>query len=75
MPDLTDAEWVQSDGSLEGIRETIMWGVRRRDFADESRRFEMNPAGGMNLEWEEMAAVAAYVWSMENGTFLPSRGN
>ncbi len=63
-PDLTDDEWVQSDGSLDAIFETIMWGVRRRDFADPNRRFQMNPAGGMSLEWDEMRAAAAYVWSL-----------
>lgn len=67
-PDLTDDEWVQSDGSLEGIREVVSWGVRRRDFADSSRRFEMNPAGGMQLEWDEVRALAAYVWSLQNGS-------
>ncbi len=72
-PDLTDAEWVQSDGDLEGIRQVIFWGVRRRDFADPGRRFEMNPQGGMDLEWEEIGAMAAYVWSLNNGTFLPQR--
>ncbi|MEE9267286.1 MAG: c-type cytochrome, partial [Gammaproteobacteria bacterium] len=30
-PDLTDAEWVQSEGDLEGIFQVIFWGVRRRD--------------------------------------------
>lgn len=72
-PDLTDSEWVQSDGDLEGIRETIMWGVRRRDFVDPNRRFQMNPSGGMDLAWEDFDAIAAYVWSLSNGTFLPER--
>jgi len=72
-PNLTDGEWVQSDGSLDGIHETIFWGVRRRDFADPSRRFEMNPQGGMQLELEDVRALAAYVWSLSNGTFLPQR--
>lgn len=72
-PDLTDEQWEQTDGSLEQIREVIFWGVRRRDFKDPSRRFEMNPSGGMNLEWDQMRALAAYVWSLENGTFLPQR--
>lgn len=72
-PDLTDTEWVQSDGSLQGIRETIFWGVRRKDFADPTRRFEMNPGGGMDLEWTDYDALAAYVWSLSNGTFLPER--
>jgi mono/diheme cytochrome c family protein len=72
-PNLTDAEWVQSDGSLEGIRETIFWGVRRKDMKDTSRPFEMNPGGGMDISWESIRAVAAYVWSLNNGTFLPQR--
>lgn len=72
-PDLTDSEWVQSDGSLEGIRETIFWGVRRRDFSDPSWRFEMNPGGGLDLDWNQNAALAAYVWSLNNGTHLPGR--
>ena len=72
-PDLTDQVWVHNEGSLEEIREVIMWGVRRRDFKDPSRRFEMNPSGGMQLEWEETRSLAAYVWSLSNGTFLPDR--
>jgi len=72
-PDLTDSEWVQSDGSLEGIRETIFWGVRRRDFASPAWRFEMNPGGGLELEWEQFASLAAYVWTRSNGTYLPGR--
>ncbi len=73
-PNLTDDEWVQSDGSLEGIRRTIFWGVRREDFADPNRPFEMNPGGGLQLEWDQYQALAAYVWSLSNGTFLPGRG-
>jgi len=72
-PDLTDSEWVQSSGDLAGIRETILWGVRRRDFADETRRFQMNPSGGMDIEWEDYDALAIYVWTLSNGTFLPQR--
>ena len=71
-PDLTDSEWVQSDGDLQGIWETIFWGVRREDFSDSTRRFEMNPGGGARLEWDELSAVAAYVWSLSNGTYLPT---
>jgi Cytochrome C oxidase, cbb3-type, subunit III len=72
-PDLSDSEWVQSDGSLEGIRETIFWGVRRRDFADPNRRFQMNPGGGVDLTWQQYASLAAYVWTLSNGTHLPER--
>jgi len=72
-PNLTDAQWDHSDGSLEGIRETIFWGVRRKDFKDPKRPFEMNPTGGMNLSWDEVRALAAYVWSLSNGNYLPQR--
>ncbi len=65
-PNLTDAEWVQSEGDLAGIFETIFWGVRRRDFADDTRPFEMNPQGGMNITWDQTRALAAYVWSLTN---------
>ena len=72
-PDLTDTQWSQSDGSIEEIRRTIFWGVRREALSDSGWRFEMNPAGGLNLEWEEYSALAAYVWSLSNGTHLPGR--
>ncbi len=71
-PDLTDSEWVQSDGDLQGTWDTIFWGVKRDDFSDPARRFEMNPGGGARLEWDELSAVAAYVWSLSNGTYLPT---
>lgn len=71
-PDLTDDEWVQSDGSLLGIRETIRWGVREQDLSDPERPF-MLPAGGMQLPWEDLQAITAYVWSLSNGTFLPEQ--
>jgi len=74
-PDLTDDEWVQGDrsGSLEMIGEVIFWGVRRRDFADPNRRFQMNPKGGMELDSEGLDALTAYVWSLSHGTQLPQR--
>lgn len=71
-PDLADAEWVQSDGSLEEIRRTVFWGVRREHLsAGSTWRFEMNPGGGLDLAWTDYQALAAYVWSLGNGTFLP----
>ncbi len=72
-PNLADAEWVQSDGSLEGIRRTVFWGVRREHMVGENWRFEMNPGGGTDLEWNQYSALAAYVWSLSNGTHLPGR--
>ncbi len=72
-PDLTDATWVQSDGSLEEIRRTVFWGVRRELLSDPAWRFEMNPGGGLDLGWEQYASLAAYVWSLSNDTGLPGR--
>lgn len=72
-PDLADTTWTQSDGSLEGIRRTVFWGVRRELLTDPSWRFEMNPGGGLDLTWDQYAALAAYVWTRSNGTHLPAR--
>ncbi|MBT8488049.1 MAG: c-type cytochrome [Gemmatimonadetes bacterium] len=72
-PDLTDTTWVQSDGSLEEIRRTVFWGVRRELLSDPALRFEMNPGGGLDLEWNQYASLAAYVWSLSNETGLPGR--
>ncbi len=41
--------------------------MRRRDFHDPERRFQMNPKGGMDLEWSQLEALTAYVWSLSNG--------
>ena len=72
-PDLTDTVWAHSDGSLDEIRRTIFWGVRRELLSRPSWRFEMNPGGGLDLEWEQYASLAAYVWSLSNETGLPGR--
>lgn len=70
-PDLTDGSWVQGDGTLESIQRTIFWGVRREEFADPERRFEMNPGGGIKLDWDQYSSLAAYVWTLSKGTHLP----
>ena len=64
-PDLTDPEWLHSDGSYEGILQTIVWGVRMEEMkAVTPRPFAMNPSGGMLFSTEDRQAVAAYVWSL-----------
>lgn len=70
-PNLTDRAWVQGDGSLQNTWEVIFWGVRRRDLADPSRRFEMNPEGGMDLSAEDLDALTAYVWSLSHRESRP----
>ncbi len=58
---LTDTEWLHSDGSYEGILKTIRDGVG----PDESSTgTAMPPKGGSSLTDEQLKAVAAYVWSL-----------
>lgn len=59
-PDLTDAEWLHSDGSYEGIANTIKAGVMSpKQFSS-----VMPPYGGVMLTDERWRAVAAYVYSL-----------
>jgi mono/diheme cytochrome c family protein len=59
--DLTDDEWLHSDGSYEGILRTIREGVS----ADASSMGSvMPPKGGSALADDGVAKVAAYVWSL-----------
>ncbi len=59
-PDLTDDEWLHSDGSYESIVERILAGVP----ADSSKSgIPMLPKGGSQLTDAQVRMVAAYVWS------------
>ena len=67
-PDLTDFEWLHSEGDFEGILETVRWGVQRSEMkAMTPRPFQMNPIGGMTVGFRETMALSAYVWSRTNG--------
>jgi mono/diheme cytochrome c family protein len=58
---LTDSQWLHSDGSYEGIIATITAGVP----ADKSTSGSpMVARGGTNLPDDQIAAVAAYVWTL-----------
>lgn len=58
---LTDQDWLHSDGSYEAIIETVMNGVT----ADESTVGVPMPArGGTNITDEQVRAAAAYVWTL-----------
>lgn len=59
--DLTDDEWVHSDGSYEGIVEGIMTGVTAQE---SSSGVPMPAKGGTNITDEQVKAVAAYVWTL-----------
>jgi mono/diheme cytochrome c family protein len=59
-PDLTRGQWLWGDGSLESIRKTIADGVPQpKEF-----RSPMPPKGGAALNDSDVAAVAAYVWTI-----------
>lgn len=64
-PDLSDIEWLHSQGDFDGIFQTIFWGVPEdRMKAVTPRPFEMHPRGGMTIDREQMKALAAYVWTV-----------
>lgn len=61
-PDLTDASWLDSDGSLAGIARTVTAGV-----ADpRTVPAPMPRCGGATLTPDQARAVAAYVWSLSH---------
>jgi mono/diheme cytochrome c family protein len=61
-PDLTDKEWLHSDGSLEGITKTIVSGVPQPKNAPAP----MPPKGGAQLSDDQVKAAAAYVYSLSH---------
>ena len=59
-PTLRPHRWLWSDGGYAGIRQTIAGGVP----APKRFRSPMPAMGGAELSDEEVASVAAYVWSL-----------
>ena len=59
-PNLTDTEWLHSDGSLEGIYTTIKSGVMQ----PKKYSSVMPPYGGAPMTDEQTLAVAGYVWKL-----------
>lgn len=62
-PNLTDDEWINTDGTYDGIVQTITTGVPE----PEQHPGLMLPKGGSNISDEDVRAVAAYVWSLSQG--------
>jgi mono/diheme cytochrome c family protein len=62
-PNLTDKEWLNTDGSLEGIVKTVKSGVPQPKKAPAP----MPPMGGAALDDAQVQAVAAYVHSLSQG--------
>lgn len=63
--DLTDGEWAHSDGSYEGILQSVMEGVSAEA---SSTGTAMPPKGGSGITDEQAKAVAAYVYSVSHGS-------
>jgi mono/diheme cytochrome c family protein len=62
-PNLTDAEWIHSKGTLEDITNQVIHGVPK----EESKSgIVMPPKGGAGLSDADMKAVAAYVYSLSH---------
>jgi glucose/arabinose dehydrogenase/mono/diheme cytochrome c family protein len=59
-PDLTSGTWLWGDGSLASITRVIVDGVQN----PKKYTGAMPPLGGVALSDAEIAAVAAYVWSV-----------
>jgi glucose/arabinose dehydrogenase/mono/diheme cytochrome c family protein len=59
-PDLTDKEWLWTDGSLRSIEQTIARGVP----TPKQHTGVMPPMGGANLSQSQLHAVAAYVYAL-----------
>ena len=60
-PNLTDAEWVHSKGTLEDIEAQVTNGVPKEKAKS---GIPMPPKGGGTLSDEDVKAVAAYVYSL-----------
>jgi len=61
-PNLTDSEWLHSDGSWEGIFKTVQAGV----LAPLKFPGAMLPMGGSGLTPDQLRAVTAYVYSLSH---------
>src|SRR5512138_3715121 len=62
-PNLTDAEWLHSDGSYEAIVKQVTAGVTQ---AESKSGIMMPPMGGATLTDDQVKAVAAYVYSLSH---------
>jgi mono/diheme cytochrome c family protein len=65
-PSLVAGPWLHHTGAYDEIVGTITSGVPREKLKDTTRRFAMGARGGqqMNLNDEQVRAVAAYVWTI-----------
>jgi mono/diheme cytochrome c family protein len=64
-PNLTDAEWIHSDGSYDAIVKQVTTGVPQNE---SKSGIMMPPKGGSSITGDEVKAVAAYVYSLSHKT-------
>jgi cbb3-type cytochrome c oxidase subunit III len=62
-PNLTDAEWVHGDGSIDMIVATVTSGVPKEK---SKSGIVMPPKGGSTISDDDVKAVAAYVHSLSH---------
>lgn len=62
-PDLTDAEWINTDGTYDGIIATVTHGVPQ----PKQHPSPMPPMGGASLTEQQVRDVSAYVWALGGG--------
>jgi len=60
-PNLTDAEWIHSKGTLEDIEAQIIHGITKEK---SKSGIPMPPKGGSTISDEDIKACAAYVLSL-----------
>ncbi len=61
-PNLTDTEWLNSDGSFDAIKMTIKMGV----MTPKVHPAPMPPMGGGQLTDAQIADIAAYIYSISH---------
>ena len=61
-PNLTDTEWINTDGSYEGIAGVIRTGVQ----APKQHPAAMPPMGGAQLTDQQINEIAAYIYSISH---------
>ncbi len=62
-PNLTDAEWINIDGTFASIQENVRTGVPQ----PKQHPAPMPAMGGANLNDDQIRQVSAYVWSLGGG--------
>jgi mono/diheme cytochrome c family protein len=67
-PNLTDAVWLQIDGSYASIVGLVTTGVPPEKFKSPTSQatFWMFPRGGLNLNDAQVKSVSAYVWTLSH---------